>query len=151
MNLNYEIKELTKEDLEKDKDGFLETLKNLSETEEISLEDAEKILFEINSNNGIIYIAKTNEGKIIGTAKLLIEQKFTHNGGKVGHIEDVAVRKGYEGNGIASEIIKKIILDAKKEKCYKIILDCKDNLLPFYQKFGFHIHENCLRLDLNDN
>ncbi|VVB83263.1 Acetyltransferase (GNAT) family protein [uncultured archaeon] len=149
--MNYEIKELMKEDLEKDKNGFLETLGNLSETEEMSLEDAEKILFEINSNNGTIYVAKTSSGKIIGTAKLLIEQKFTHGGGKVGHIEDVAVRKEYEGNGIATKIIKEIISRAKKEKCYKIILDCKNSLLPFYQKFGFHIHENCLRLDLNDN
>lgn len=76
MNLEYEIKEMIKEDLAKDKEGFLETLGNLSETEEISLEDAEKILFEINSNNGTIYIAKTSDGKIIGTAKLLIEKKI---------------------------------------------------------------------------
>lgn len=80
-----------------------------------------------------------------------MKKKFTHSGGKVGHIEDVAVRKEYEGNGIATKIIKEIISCAKKEGCYKIILDCKNNLLPFYQKFGFYIHENCLRLDLNNN
>jgi glucosamine-phosphate N-acetyltransferase len=146
--VKYEIKELTKEDLIEDKEGFFETLRNLSETGEISLEDAEKILLEIKLQNGIVFIAKTDEGKIIGTVKLLVEQKFIHYGRKVGHIEDVAVRKGFEGKGVASEIIKKIIPFAKQNGCYKIILDCKDNLLPFYQKFGFYKHENCMRLDL---
>ena len=37
---------------------------------------------------------------IIGSTTLLIEQKFIHDGGKVGHIEDVVTRKGYEGFGI---------------------------------------------------
>jgi glucosamine-phosphate N-acetyltransferase len=146
--VEYEIKELTKEDLIDDKEGFLETLRNMSETGEINLEDAEKILLEIKLQNGIIFIAKTNDKKIIGTVKLFIEQKFIHTGGKVGHIEDVAVKKEFEGNGIASEIIKKIIPFAKQNGCYKIILDCKDKLIPFYQKFGFYTHENCLRLDL---
>jgi glucosamine-phosphate N-acetyltransferase len=146
--VEYEIKELTKEDLIDDKEGFLETLRNMSETGEINLEDAEKILLEIKLQNGIVFIAKTNDKKIIGAVKLFIEQKFIHNGGKVAHIEDVAVRKEYEGNGIASEIIKKIIPFAKQNGCYKIILDCKDNLIPFYQRFGFYTNENCLRLDL---
>jgi glucosamine-phosphate N-acetyltransferase len=146
--VEYEIKELTKEDLIEDKEGFLETLRNMSETGEINLEDAEKILLEIKLQNGIVFIAKTNEKKIIGTMKLLVEQKFIHHGGKVGHIEDVAVRKEYEGKGIASEIIKKIIPFAKQNGCYKIILDCKDNLIPFYQRFGFYKHENCMRIDL---
>jgi len=148
MNLEYEVKKLTKEDLIDDKEGFLETLRNLSETGEINLEDAEKILSEINLQNGNIYIAKTNEKKIIGTATLLIEKKFIHNGGKVGHIEDVATRKAYEGNGIASEIIKKIIYLARQDNCYKIILDCNEDNISFYKKFGFFKHENEMRLNL---
>ena len=145
--MDYEIKELTKEDLEKDKNGFLETLKNLSETGELTIEDMKKILEKINMQNGFVYIAKTSDGKIIGTAKLLIEQKFTHGGGRVGHLEDVAVRKGYEGNGIATKIINEIISCAKKEKCYKLILDCNENNIYFYEKLGFYLYEHSMRLD----
>jgi len=97
VNLEYEIKELKKEDLAEDKDGFLETLGNLSETEEISLEDAEKILFEINSNNGTIYIAKTFDGKIIGTAKLLIEKNLLTAEGKLGILKMLQLEKNTKG------------------------------------------------------
>ncbi len=145
--MDYEIKELTKEDLEKDKNGFLETLTNLSEVKNLNLDELKNIFGIIKSHGVIVYIAKTSDGKIIGTAKLLIEQKFTHGGGKVGHLEDVAVRKGYEGNGIATKIINEIIFRAKKEKCYKLILDCNDNNLGFYKKFGFHLHEHSMRVD----
>ncbi len=148
MKPEYIVKELTKEDLNEDSEGYLETLRNLSETGKISLKEMKEILSKINSQGGHIYIAITEEGEVIGTAKLLIEQKFIHNGGKVGHLEDVAVRKGYEGKGVSTDIIKKIISSAEKTGCYKLILDCKDNLIPFYQKFGFFKCENCMRLNL---
>jgi glucosamine-phosphate N-acetyltransferase len=148
MKEDYKVKELTEDDLIEDKEGFLETLKNLSETGEINLEEAKKILLKIKLQDSYIYIAKVIDGQIIGTAKLIIEQKFIHQGGKVGHIEDVATRKGYEGNGIASEIIKELIELAKQNKCYKIILDCNDNNLIFYKKLGFFKHENEMRLNL---
>jgi len=148
MNFEYFLKELTDLDLDEDFKGFLLTLSNLSEIKEITLSKMKEILSKINSENGIIYIVKTKEKKIIGTAKLLVEQKFTHSAGKVGHIEDVAVLKGYEGKGIASEIIKQLIFLAKQKGCYKLILDCKDNLIPFYNKFGFYKNENCMRCDL---
>jgi|WetSurMetagenome_2_1015567.scaffolds.fasta_scaffold23642_2 glucosamine-phosphate N-acetyltransferase len=148
MNCEYVIKELTKEDFDDDFNGFLETLRNLSETGQISLKEMKDILSKINLQGGSIYIAKTREGKIIGTVKLIIEQKFIHNGGRVGHIEDVAIMKEFEGKGIASEIIKRIISLARQNGCYKIILDCNDKLTSFYQKFGFYKNENCMRLDL---
>jgi glucosamine-phosphate N-acetyltransferase len=148
MDIEYLVKELTPDDLAEDKSGFLKTLQNLSETGAISSYYARRILSEIKSQNGHIYIAKTNDKKIIGTATLLVEQKFIHNGGKVGHIEDVAVRKEYEGNGVGSDIIKKLIELAKQEECYKIILDCNENNISFYQGLGFFKYENEMRLNL---
>jgi hypothetical protein len=35
--------------------------------------------------------------KIVGTTTLFIEPKFINKGMQVGYIEDVSVRKGYEG------------------------------------------------------
>ena len=141
------VKKLDAVDLAEDKNGFLETLRNLTVAEDIDLETTKKILLEIENQNSYIYVAK--EGKeIIGTATLLIEKKFIHSGGKVGHIEDVSVRKEYEGKGVASEIINSLIEVAKENGCYKIILDCKDKLLPFYGKFGFVHSDNCMRLNL---
>lgn len=148
MHIEYLVKEMTADDLAEDKNGFLKTLENLSETGTMSSYYARRILSEIKSQNGHIYIAKTNDKKIIGTATLLVEQKFIHNGGKVGHIEDVAVRKEYEGNGVGSDIVKKLIELAKEKECYKIILDCNEKNIPFYQNLGFFRYENEMRLNL---
>ena len=147
MNLKYIIKELTKADLT-NLGGFIKTLDNLSSTGNLDLKKAKKILLKINSQNGHTYIAKRDNGEIIGATSLLIEQKFIHYGGKVGHIEDVCVRKEYEGKGIGNALVKKAIEYSKKSGCYKVILDCKDNLIPFYEKLDFYKHENCMRLDL---
>lgn len=85
---------------------------------------------------------------IIGTATLLIEQKFIHNGGRVGHIEDVATRAGFEGIGVGKKIIQKLIETSKELQCYKIILDCDDKVIGFYEKLGFKKKAVMMRLDL---
>ena len=145
--LEYVLKELVGDDLDDDLDGFLLALKNLSQTGIWNIDDAKEILSRINQQNGHIYIVKL-EGKIIGTTTLLVEQKFIHEGGIVGHIEDVAVRKGYEGKGIGSLLMKRVLGEAKTLGCYKVILDCSDDNVPFYKKFGFYIQENGMRVDI---
>lgn len=147
MTVDYLVKELKKEDLVHCA-SFFDTLGNLREVGNLSLEEAEKILFDINSQNGHIYIAQKNDGEIIGSTTLLVEQKFIRGGGKVGHIEDVATRKGYEKMGIGSAVVKKAIETAKGMGCYKVILDCADDNIPFYERLGFYRHENGIRLDL---
>lgn len=145
---NYEVKELNKEILKENHKGLFETLENLSEVGKISAEKAVEVLDKINSQGSHIFIVQKDDGEIIGTGTLLIEQKFIHSGGKVGHVEDVATRVGYEGKGIGSAVMKAIIEFAKKAGCYKIILDCSNKNVPYYERFGFHKHENCMRLDL---
>lgn len=43
----------------------------------------------------------------------------------------------YRKQGYASKLIKKVIETAKKEKRSGIVLTCKKELIPFYEKFGF--------------
>lgn len=147
--IDYEVKELTREDLIDDKKGLLDSLSNLTNAPDMNLGQMEGILLKINNQNGHVYIAKTEDNKIIGTATLLIEQKFIHSGGKVGHLEDVAVMKEYEKNGVASKIINSLWDLAKKEGCYKVILDCENNLEPYYNKFEFIKKGILMRRDIN--
>ena len=146
--LEYQIRELTSEGIEQHFASLCGTLKNLREVGNLSIPDAVKILSEINSQNGHIYVAQKEDGEIIGAGTLLIEQKFIRKGGKVGHVEDVATRAGYEGRGVGKAIMNKLIEEARRYGCYKVILDCSDKNIPFYEKAGFHLHENCMRLDL---
>ena len=145
--VEYINKELVGSDLEKGLEGFLLALQNLSQTGDISTNRARDILYRINQQEGHIYVVMS-ERKIIGTITLLVEQKFIHEGGLVGHIEDVAVRKGYEGKGMGGSLVRRALREAKNFGCYKVILDCSDKNVPFYEKFGFSVQENEMRVDI---
>ncbi len=143
---NIIIKELQKEDLW---NGFLTTLDSLRLTSNIEKNTAEKIYDKIEDNpNHIIVVALIDE-KVVGTATLLLEFKFIHNGGIVGHIEDVVVDKNYQGQKIGEKIIRYLLEVAKTKGCYKTILDCVDDVKPFYEKLGFRHNANALRFDHN--
>jgi glucosamine-phosphate N-acetyltransferase len=45
--------------------------------------------------------------------------------------------------------MKYLIEFAKNRGCYKTILDCTDDVKPFYEKLGFKHIANELRLDYN--
>jgi len=140
------IREIEEDDLEK---GFLETLDFLRNASDLDKNKANEILKKIKQNsNHIIYVAIDNK-KIVGSTTLLIEQKFIHDGGLVGHIEDVVVRKDYEGNGIGIKLVTSLLERAKEKNCYKTILDCKDDVKQFYERIGFKRESNGMRYDHN--
>jgi glucosamine-phosphate N-acetyltransferase len=143
---NIIIKELQKEDLWK---GFLTTLDSLRQTSSIEKNNAEKIYEKIEDNPDHIIIVALIDEKVVGTATLLLEFKFIHNGGIVGHIEDVVVDKNYQGQKIGEKIIRYLLEVAKTKGCYKTILDCVDDVKPFYEKLGFRHNANSLRFDHN--
>jgi len=138
------IRKLQKDDL---RNGFLSTLDSLRKTSDMNIEDAKKVFEKINSNPDHIIAVAVIDGKIIGSTTLLIETKFIHNGGKVGHIEDVVVDKAYQRKGVGEKIIKYLLKYAKDMGCYKTILDCVDDVKPFYEKLGFKHNANALRFD----
>ncbi len=147
--MSFIIRELKEDDFS---NGFFETLSNLTDVGKIrnDLKLAKEILKRIgNDRNYRIIIAEDKQNRqIIGTATLLIEQKFIHNGGKVGHIEDVVTRKGYEGKGIGKKIIEELIKIARENECYKVILDCNEKVMEFYEKMGFRKHAIMMRIDI---
>ena len=147
--MSFTIREIEENDLD---NGFFETLSNLSVVGAINTNEMLKkhIIKEIKRNKDYVIVisedAKRRE--VIGTATLFIEQKFIHNGGKVGHIEDVVTRRGYEGRGIGKEIMNKLITISRERGCYKIILDCDEKVSKFYEKIGFKKKAIMLRFDL---
>ena len=125
--------------------GFLESLDSLRNTSNLDKNTAKEILKKIIENsNHIIHVAEV-DGKIVGSTTLLIEQKFIHEGGKVGHIEDVVVSKEFEGRGIGIKLVTSLLEVARVKNCYKTILDCKDELIPFYERIGFKQESNQMR------
>ena len=138
------IRKIIESDLE---NGFLESLDNLRQTSNLEQNSVKNILKKILENeNHIIHVAELN-GKIVGSTTLLIEQKFIHEGGFVGHIEDVVVNKKFEGRGIGMKLVLSLLDVAKEKKCYKTILNCEDKLIPFYEKIGFKQKSIEMRFD----
>jgi len=121
--------------------GFLEVLENLL-LPEIDNNNAKNILKKIKSNPlHKIFVAKDdNSDKIVGTITLFVEPKFINKGMQVGYIEDVSVRKGYEGLGIGFKLVGYATTYAiSKERCKKILLYCSGKNISFYEKVGFKL------------
>lgn len=141
---DIKIRKLQKKDLY---NGFLLSLDSLRKSSHIKPKKAGAIFDRISKNPyQVIYVA-VQDSKIIGSASILIEQKFIHEGGKVGHIEDVSVRKEFQGMGVGQKVVKALLEYAQRQGCYKTILDCTDDLIPFYEKIGFARHSNGMRFD----
>ena len=138
-----EIKRLFAPDITPD---FLHTLAALSEVN-LTVEEARDV-FRERLREGIVTVIAVEDGRVVGTASLLVERKFLHKGSKAGHIEDVAVHPDYQRRGIGKALVMHLSEMAKARGCYKVILDCKDELAEFYQKCGFTRSSCQMRLNL---
>ena len=134
------------------KNEFLENIFNLlsqlTESPIINLNDFITTIKNLPDNHFIYLYFDENKSIPVGIITLIIEQKLIHNCKCVGHIEDLVVDKEYNGKGIARELINYCINKCKLNNCYKIILDCKKELIPFYNKNNFIEQGVCMRMNL---
>jgi len=122
---------LQKADLQK---GFLELLSQLTTVGNIPKSDFIKRFSEIVTNkNHRIYVLEQGK-KIVSCATLFLEPKFIHECGLVGHVEDVVVDKACRGQKLGKKIIDFLSAEAERLGCYKILLDCSDKNVGFYEK-----------------
>lgn len=128
-----------------DKD-FQDVLSRLAPCK-VSLDDID-LITRIRLTRGIETLIAIIDEKIVGTVSYFIEHKFIHNGGKVGHLEDLVVDSDYKGMDIGGELTNSVIEECKKANCYKVILDCNDALEPYYNKLGFYRKGFCMRFDI---
>jgi glucosamine-phosphate N-acetyltransferase len=148
------IRELVFEDLD---NGFLESLDNLlPDTSRLDRSKVRHIFEEIRSNPlHRIFVAVLPQGHeaseaVIGTTTLLVEPKFILNGGRVGHIEDVSVRRGYEDRGLGRRLVSHATDVAKEMGCSKMVLDCSEETMPFYEKLGYSYQDKCMKKFLRE-
>lgn len=87
------------------------------------------------SANSEIYVIE-EDGIIIGSGTILYEYKFIRNISKVAHIEDIIIAEKYRGKNYGAVLIDHLINVSQNNNCYKIILNCSDNLEKFYAKSG---------------
>jgi len=128
------------------KRGFLEALNALRPVE-LTMEQAIDV-YRLRLKSRVRTYVALLDGRIAGTASVFIEPKFIHSGGIVGHIEDVAVHPGFQKHGIGRKLVEFLLDECRRLNCYKVILDCAEAVIPFYEKLGFHRWERAMRIDL---
>ena len=123
--------------------GLLETYKEVWSITEITQETLNKFL----SNDNHMFVVE-DDGQIIGSATLHLQQKLIRNGGISGLIEDVVVREKYRNQNIGSKLIESLIHKSKELGCYKVILSCFPERVSFYERNGFFNESITMRNNL---
>lgn len=102
--------------------GYLDVLRVLTTVGDISesmWNERYDYLFKRNDEYYMIVICD-GTGKIVGTGSLIVERKFIHALGLVGHIEDIAVAQDQQGKKLGLRIIQTLDYVAEKVGCYKV-------------------------------
>lgn len=59
------------------------------------------------------------------------------NGVTDAYIQDLMVHPDYQGKGIGTELMNRMIAELKRRKIYMISVVYEEKLKPFYSRFGF--------------
>eukprot|EP01024_Parvocaulis_polyphysoides_P070236 TRINITY_DN86530_c0_g1_i1.p1 TRINITY_DN86530_c0_g1~~TRINITY_DN86530_c0_g1_i1.p1 ORF type:complete len:162 (-),score=32.93 TRINITY_DN86530_c0_g1_i1:318-803(-) len=134
------LRDLELEDYDK---GFLRVLEQLTTVGDINKDDFKRRFEFVNKSTDyrIIVVEDTENKRIAGTAALIVERKFIHGCGMVGHIEDVVVLTDYRGKKLGQKLVVALAETSQKLGCYKVILDCAEDNVKFYEKCGFEKKE----------
>jgi len=101
----------------------------------------------IMDNPNITYRVAVDDGKILGVATLIVISKILRSGSRVGLIEDVAIVPEARGLGLGKLLIENILDYGTERGCYKIVLNCADSNVDFYEKCGMYKAEHQMRWD----
>lgn len=132
----YCIRKLEIEDYFK---GYKELLSQLTDASDMKMENFQEAFRQciINQYLHVVVIENVDMRKIVATGTVFIEQKFTHNCGKVAHIEDVVVDKDVRHMKFGSIVVRQLLSIANSFSVYKCILNCDPKLVSFYNSLGF--------------
>eukprot|EP01083_Nonionella_stella_P076478 208413_1 len=134
---NLLIRRLERTDFEK---GFLDILGQLTTVGGISqkkFEDRFELMRSMPAVYNVVVIEDLSKRQVVATSSIVIEHKFVHGCGKVGHIEDVVVNSSYRGKRLGARVVNECVRIGKESGCYKIILNCSEKNIPFYSRLGF--------------
>ena len=112
-----------------EKADMFDIIEMLQQLSEYKPSEKTTLIFGINFHPENIYsLVATIEDKIVD-GSLLIETKI--RGGKMGHIEDIVSHLNYKNKDVGKTIVNGLFDIAKREGCYKVSLQCKNNNITF--------------------
>ncbi|MDP3990746.1 MAG: GNAT family N-acetyltransferase [Candidatus Nealsonbacteria bacterium] len=139
------VRQLRVKDLEK---GFLETLDRLIPIGGLSIKKAKHIFRKITLNPVYWTIVAEKNNMVVGTATVLFQQEFFGNGTFMAHVENVVVHEKCSGQGIATMLMQAVDQEIRKRNCFRVVLNCSDDNISFYEKLGYERKGNEMRIVL---
>ncbi len=127
------VRPLEQGDFHKNYLGLLENL-TVVYPEKIHYETFCAFVNNLNEHHQIYVIEELSTHTIIASGTLLVEPKLIHGAGKVAHIEDIVVDSNHRHQKHGTAIVQHLLTCAQNAGCYKAILDCTDNVAPFYKQ-----------------
>jgi len=85
----------------------------------------------------VIVLEDTKSGQVIGSASMIIEQKFIHAASQRGRVEDVIVDADYRGMQLGKLLIETVSLLGRHLGAYKISFECTPANVRMYEKHGY--------------
>ena len=116
---------------------FNELIKMLQEVSSFypNHSNLDSIYKEFISQKNLYSIVALSGKEVVGFGSIFFLQRV--RGGKEGIIEDLIVSGNFRELGIGSKILRKLISEAKVQKCFKICLESNNLSKGFYSKKGF--------------
>lgn len=126
-----------------DKEALIACLKEVWFIDKIDQDFLEEYL---KNDNHVFVIVEGEE--IVGSATLHLQKKLIGNGSIAGFIEEVVVKEKYRNKKYGELLINHLLSEAKNFGCYKVVLNCFDERVAFYERCGFFRESNNMRINL---
>ena len=135
-NLSLRLRPLENRDFS---NYFLQLLGELTTVGELPRSWCEQRLRMLNRDElqDVIVLEDLGNAQVCGAATLVVESKYIHECGRVGHLEDVVVHAGLRGKGLGKKLVDRVTQLARERGCYKILVDCTHANIAFYESCGY--------------
>jgi len=143
LNMKFRLRNLEPKDFGR---NFLDLLSELTTVSKLSQGWCEQRLAMMRSDalQEMVVIEDLDNGLLCAAGTMVIENKFIHECGRIGHLEDVVVHYGLRAKGLGKRVVDRAAEIAKGHGCYKILVDCAEKNVAFYEKCGFK--RNCVQM-----
>lgn len=105
-------------------------------------------VFQERIEKGMPCFVLENQGRPVAAASMLVETKFFREGGKAAHILDLSFLPECSSEKQKVIFMTGLKAEATARGCYKMILNCSQDLIPFFQGQAFEQKELQMALDL---
>jgi len=150
MEIQY--KKLTDNELDTFIDIRIKQLREEGATEEIDLKPALKDYYNRHMADGtfVSWIA-LDDDKIIGTSGMSFVEKPPYFGcpnGKIGLLSSMYTSNEYRRQGIAKELLTRVVKEAKDYGCGAVQITASDMGVMLYTDFGFRKNGNFMQYNI---